>query len=91
MNIIRFPEKDVSTDRTILSSLFLSRFDLYSMNLKDAVQEAKLEWHKNRRWFRSNDTGEGSFIWVCDQLDIDPAVVRDKLGLRVSELADDDE
>jgi hypothetical protein len=89
--ILKFTPEEVANDRNMLQVLFLNRFELYAMTLRQAADDAKQEWHKNRRWFRSNSTDTGSFLWLCEQIDIDPAVVRDRLGLRVSELADDDE
>ena len=35
------------------------------------------------RWFISNSIEIGSFIWICEQLDIDPQVVRKILSCRI--------
>jgi len=35
--------------------------------------------HRARRWFEGKEDGIGSFIWVCEQFDIDPAWARTKV------------
>ena len=42
----------------------------------DRVQDRELERLRARRWFRSDDTDPGSFLFVCKVLSLDPEYIR---------------
>jgi hypothetical protein len=39
------------------------------------VAHAEDEWDKTQKWVASNSTKEGSFIWFCQEFDLDESAV----------------
>lgn len=66
---------DFDGDIAVLASVFVARWDLYKMPLERARSEAEDEWYETREWFRSDSTSRGSFLWFCEQLNLNPASV----------------
>lgn len=60
--------------------------DLWKAVLEQAFKDAQgrvgtYEHKKDaRRWFRSNRKEIGSFLWVCEVLDLDPKATLARLG-----------
>lgn len=69
----------MNMDRTILSSVMLARVKLAQVSREQATLEASEDWFENHVWFGSPSTKSGSFIWFCEQLDLEPSAVRASL------------
>lgn len=67
----------MNMDRAILSSVMLARIMTAKLSLDDAMEMARGEWEADVLWITSNAKGEGSFLWFCDQLDLEPDAVRE--------------
>ena len=64
--------------------------------LQTAIEDAQLRFERHdygdrlrtqlqedaRRWLAADDRGVGSFIWCCEQLDLDPGQVREVVNTR---------
>jgi len=54
---------------------------LWAAVLDQAVGDATFE-NEARAWFQSTREGVGSFLWVCDTLNLDPDSIKRKLNNR---------
>jgi len=70
----------MNTDRTILSSGMLARAKRARLSWEEAKNEAGEEWCSNHRWLASKAEGRGSFLWFCEQLDLEPDAVREAIA-----------
>ena len=66
----------VAIDRETLSAIFASRVKLAKKSLDQAREDATLEYHRTQEWVKSNSQKEGSFLWMCDEFDLDASAVR---------------
>lgn len=69
-------------DREVLSAIFASRVSLAKKTEDEAVEEARQEWRKTQRWVASTSMKERSFLWFCDEFDLDPSAVRRAIAKR---------
>lgn len=47
---------------------------------ENAVTTSISDIRESKRWILSDDDDNYSFIWVCSQLNIDPALIRKKIA-----------
>lgn len=66
----------VDNDREILASIFASRVSLAKKTEDEAAEEARTEHRKALAWVKSPATREKSFLWFCDEFDVEPSAVR---------------
>lgn len=85
--------------RSAADHLHTACLALWSAVLAHAVQEARglvmksglnpsergLVQARARRWIASEETGRASYLWVCDQLDLNPRVVREAVFAEASD------
>jgi hypothetical protein len=69
-------EQAEKTDRDVLASVFAARVTTAKKTEEEVAAEAILELKKALAWIKSSSKAEGSFLWFCDEFDLDPAVVR---------------
>lgn len=65
-----------SIDKDILAARFASRVRLAKMTEDEAVAEARRDWAFALKWIGSTSSKEGTFLWYCDEFDLDPGAVR---------------
>lgn len=65
---------DVDID--VLRSVFASRCQLAKMTEEEAAAGAIAELHATQAWVKSNSRQEKSFLWFCDEFDLEPSAVR---------------
>lgn len=63
-------------DRETLAAIFASRVSLAKRTEDEAAADARLEHQKTLKWVESPAKKEGSFLWFCDEFDLDPGAVR---------------
>lgn len=63
-------------DHEVLAAVFASAVRTVKKSKEEVVAEAVSEWEHLQVWLCSNTRGEQSFLWYCDEFDLDPAVVR---------------
>lgn len=63
-------------DRETLSAIFASRVTLAKQTEDEAAIEARLDWQKNQKWIASPSIKPGSFLWMCDEFDVEASAVR---------------
>lgn len=66
----------MNADGEILASIFASRIMFAKKTREEAIEEAGVEWDKTQKWVASSSQREGSFLWMCDEFDLDPGAVR---------------
>lgn len=66
----------MNVDLAVLQSLFESRVNLSKMTEMEAVTQARDEWVRAQTWVLSESKAQYSFLWHCDQFDLDPSAVR---------------
>lgn len=64
------------TDHRVLAAVFAARVKLAKETKDQATANAAEEWEATQKWVKSVSTKEGSFLWFCDEFELDPAVVR---------------
>ena len=69
-------------DRETLSAIFASRVSLAKRTEEQAVDDARAEHRKSVKWVASPATKEGSFLWFCDEFDLDAGAVRRAIAER---------
>lgn len=69
-------ERDVAHNREVLGAIFASRVQLAKKTEDQAAQEARLEHQRTLAWVESNSQKEKSFLWYCDEFDLEPDAVR---------------
>jgi hypothetical protein len=67
-------------DREVLQAVFSARIELLTQSLKQAREDAATEWVRARAWMASDSRKQGSFIWYCQELDLEPDAVRKSIG-----------
>ena len=68
-----------TVDRAILAATFAARIGLAKVSENEAAQDAREEHYKNLIWIESNAQRPGSFLWFCNEFDLDPGAVRKSL------------
>lgn len=63
-------------DKEVLAAVFASRVSLAKKTEDQAAEEARLEHRRTLAWVASNSQKEQSFIWFCDEFDLDASAVR---------------
>lgn len=66
----------MTVDHATLSAIFASRVKLAKKNIEQVLDDAALEYHRTLAWIKSSRTAEGSFLWMCDEFDLDASAVR---------------
>lgn len=81
--VLPYPAKDESAERERrlwISVLFRALADA-GIRVRDVAAAPDGESIQVLSWFLSTSTAMGSFLWLCDYLDLDPCTVRN-LALR---------
>jgi hypothetical protein len=63
---------NTEVDKQVLSATFAARVQLAKLDEVEAVDQ----WQKTQRWVLSESHREGSFLWFCDEFDLDASAVR---------------
>lgn len=63
-------------DREVLAAVFASRVGLAKKTEEEAAAEAVAELKRCLAWIASNSQREKSFLWFCDEFDLDAGAVR---------------
>lgn len=63
-------------DREVLAAVFASRVALAKKTADQAAEDARIEHAKVEAWVLSNSTRSKSFLWFCDEFDLEPDAVR---------------
>lgn len=71
MSLIR--SKD---ERESLAAIFASRVSLAKKTIEQAMAEAIVDYHNTVAWIKSSKDAYGSFLWFCDEFELDPGTVR---------------
>lgn len=66
----------MSVDTEVLAATFAARCQLAKKTEEEAMAEAVLELRKTVAWIASASQKEGTFLWFCDEFDLDPGAVR---------------
>lgn len=71
-------EKQVNLpeDREVLAAIFASRVSLAKKTEDQAADEARTEHQRAIKWVANNSQKEGSFLWMCDEFELEPDAVR---------------
>ncbi len=72
----------MDVDRDTLAAIFASRVSLAKRTSAEAASEAITEHAKAVEWVKSNSKKEGSFLWFCDEFDLEPSAVRREIEKR---------
>jgi hypothetical protein len=65
-----------TVDANVLRAVFAARVSLAKLTKAEAVTHAEDEWEKTQRWVASASSKEGSFVWFCQEFDLDEGAVR---------------
>lgn len=71
-------------DREMLASVFAARVSLAKRTEDEAAADARLEHQKTVKWIGSPAKAQGSFLWFCDEFDLDASAVRRAIAERRS-------
>lgn len=63
-------------DREVLAAVFAARVALAKKTEDEAAAEARVEHQRTLLWINSNSQKEKSFVWFCDEFDLDAGAVR---------------
>ncbi len=63
-------------DRETLAAIFASRVSLAKRTEDEAAADARVEHQKTVKWIASPAKAEKSFLWFCDEFDLDAGAVR---------------
>jgi hypothetical protein len=66
----------MDVDRDTLAAVFASRVQLAKRTEEEAVEDAREEYRRATKWIASSAVKEGSFLWFCDEFDLDAGAVR---------------
>jgi len=66
----------VNVDREVLAAAFASRVRLAKRSREEAIADAIRELEVTVAWIKSPAKKEGSFLWYCDEFELDAASVR---------------
>ena len=67
---------EITKDHGILAATFAARVQLAKESEDECVGKARLEWQRTQKWVASESHREGSFLWFCEEFDLDPSAVR---------------
>jgi hypothetical protein len=67
---------DQQVDKEVLAAVFAARVQLAKKTEVEVVSEARREYATCVVWVNSNSQKEKSFLWFCDEFDLDPGAVR---------------
>lgn len=65
-----------AVDVQVLQATFAARVRLAKESREDAIALAADEWDKTQKWVASESRKAGSFLWFCDEFDLEPSAVR---------------
>ena len=63
-------------DREVLAAVFASRVALAKKTEEQAVEDARREHRATLAWIASSSQKERSFLWYCDEFELDAGAVR---------------
>ena len=63
-------------DREVLAAVFASRVALAKKTEAQAVEDARLDYLRTQAWIASSSQKEKSFLWFCDEFELDAGAVR---------------
>jgi cation transport regulator ChaB len=63
-------------DREVLAAVFASRVSTAKKTEDEAAEEAREEHRRTIAWVANNSQKEKSFLWFCDEFDLDAGAVR---------------
>jgi hypothetical protein len=66
----------MDVDLDVLRSIFASRVQLAKRTEEEAGEDAKIEHRRCLAWVKSSSAKEGSFIWMCEEFDLEVTAVR---------------
>jgi hypothetical protein len=66
----------VDADKDTLAIIFRSRVMLAKKTEDEAAEEAREEHRRTIKWIASSAVRKGSFLWLCDEFDLEPSAVR---------------
>ena len=69
-------EQDLKHDRDVLAAIFAARVALAKRTEEQAAADARVEYQRTLAWIANNSQKEKSFIWFCDEFDLDASAVR---------------
>lgn len=75
-------DAQVPVDREVQAAIFASRVSLAKKTEDEAAADARKEWQKAQAWVKSPATKPGSFLWFCDEFDLDFGAVRRAIAER---------
>ncbi len=64
------------TDLDVLRAVFASRVNLAKRTEDEAAADARKEHQAAVKWVASPAQKEGSFLWMCDEFDLEYTAVR---------------
>jgi hypothetical protein len=67
---------NTEVDKQVLAATFAARVSLAKLTEEEAVDQAKTEWHRTQKWVLSTSMRPGSFLWYCDEFDLEVSAVR---------------
>jgi hypothetical protein len=67
---------NIEVDKQVLAATFAARVRLAKLSEDEATAEAQLEWYRTQKWIVSTSMRPGSFLWFCDEFDLDASAVR---------------
>lgn len=68
--------KGMIVDRDDTAKRFAERVVLAKMTLEDALKQTVREWKFVQRWLHDTSIKTGSFLFMCDEFDLEPDAVR---------------
>lgn len=66
----------MNIDRETLAAIFTARVTMLKKTPDQAAEDARKDHASCVKWMKSNSTQEGSYLWFCDEFDLDPGAVR---------------
>lgn len=69
-------QQDLKHDREVLAAILASHVGLAKRTEDEAAEDARTEHRRVLSWLASNSQKEKSFLWFCDEFDLDPGAVR---------------
>ena len=66
----------MEADRETLAAIFASRVTLAKKTEDQAAEDARAEHRKTVAWVQAGKKSEGSFLWFCEEFDLDAGAVR---------------
>ncbi len=75
-------DNNLPADRETLGAIFASRVTLSKKTEDEAVADARIEHKRTLLWIASTSQKEGSFLWFCNEFDLDAGSVRAAIARR---------